>query len=179
MLHLQHIKLNKNNNEKMKESVIDKKNELIEGFVDSLYYQIKLTEKYAKMLAKQLEEKLEMDITLDELTALATISQYNGEIHQRDLAKLILKDRANTGRMLNNLEKKGYIKREEKTKNKRQANIITVTDEGMIAINYLTKIIKPMFDDVHAKMKKTEIEHLKTGLINLRKIMKETIEIHI
>ena len=56
MLHLQHIKLNKNTDIKMGNIIVDKKNELIEGFVNSLYYQIKLTEKYAKMLAKQLEE---------------------------------------------------------------------------------------------------------------------------
>ena len=163
----------------MKIDVVDTKNELIEGFVDSLYYQIKLTEKCAKMLAKQLEENLNMEITLDELTALATIKQYNGEIHQRDLAKMILKDRSNTGRMLDNLEKKGLIKREEKTKNKRQANIITVTEEGMITISSLTKILKPIFDEVHYKMDKKEIEYLKKGLIKLRKVMKETIEIEI
>ena len=80
------------------------KKNLAEGFIDSLYYQIKLTEKCSKILAKQLEEKLELEITLDELTALATINLHNGEIHQRDLAKILLKDRANTGRMLNNLE---------------------------------------------------------------------------
>lgn len=42
--------------------------------------------------------------------ALDTISCNKG-ICQRDLAKLILKDRANTGRILNSLEEKGFIKR--------------------------------------------------------------------
>ena len=67
----------------------DTKNNLAEGFIDSLYYQIKLTEKCSKILAKQLEEKLELEISLDELTALATINLHNGEIHQRDLAKIL------------------------------------------------------------------------------------------
>lgn len=163
----------------MEDSTLTLKNELAKGFVDSLYYQIKLTEKCAKILARQLEEKLELEITLDELTALGTISQYNGEIHQRDLAQMILKDRANTGRMLDNLEEKGLIKREEKTKNKRQANIITITEDGVITLESLTKIIKPMFDDVHKKMKSEEIEYLKNGLKKLRKVMTETLEIHI
>ena len=152
-------------------------NELIQGFTDSLYYQIKLTEKCAKMLARQLEEQLDLPITLDELTALGTINRYNGEIHQRDLAKMILKDRANTGRLLNNLEKNGLIIREEKTKNKRQAHIITITEDGLITLKSLTKIIMPMFDEVYKKMSNEEIEYLKNGLKKLRQVMTELIKI--
>ena len=151
---------------------------LAEGFIGSLYYQIKLTEKCSKILAKQLEEKLELEITLDELTALATINHHNGEIHQRDLAKILLKDRANTGRMLNNLENKGYISRIEKTKNKRQANIINITNKGMETLNTMTGIIRPMFDNVHNKMN-YDINYLKAGLTELRELMKQEIDIEI
>ena len=156
-----------------------KNNELAQGFIDSLYYQIKLTEKCSKLLAKQLENKLELEITLDELTALGTINMYDGEIHQRDLARILLKDRPNTGRMLNNLESKGYIIRTEKTKNKRQAHIITLTEKGVETLEYLTRIIKPLFDDVHKKLSEFDIEYLKNGIIKLREAMAETIEIHI
>jgi DNA-binding MarR family transcriptional regulator len=154
------------------------KKNLAEGFINSLYYQIKLTEKCSKMLAKQLEDNLELEITLDELTALATISMHNGEIHQRDLAKILLKDRANTGRMLNNLDKNGYIKRVEKTKNKRQANMINLTEKGTKTLDKLTDIIRPMFDNVHNKMT-FDIDYLKKGLIELRELMKQEIDIHI
>lgn len=156
----------------------DTKNNLAEGFIDSLYYQIKLTEKCSKILAKQLEEKLELEISLDELTALATINLHNGEIHQRDLAKILLKDRANTGRLLNNLEKKGYIHRIEKTKNKRQANIINLTEKGLTTLDKLTDIIRPMFDNVHERMT-YDITYLKEGLTQLRELMKEEIDIQI
>ena len=152
---------------------------LAKGFIDSLYYQIKLTEKYCKILAKQLEESLDLEITLDELTALSIINMYDGEIHQRDLARIILKDRANTGRLLNNLEEKGYIERFEKTKNKRQANMITLTENGMITLEKIGNIIMPMFDEVHSKMNDSDIENIKNGLKNLRDLMKETVEIHI
>lgn len=154
------------------------KKNLAEGFIDSLYYQIKLTEKCSKILAKQLEEKLELEITLDELTALATINLHNGEIHQRDLAKILLKDRANTGRMLNNLENKGYIKRIETTKNKRQVNIINLTNKGEKILDKLSNIIKPMFDNVHKNMT-YDIDYLKKGLTQLREMMKKEIELHI
>lgn len=154
------------------------KDKFAEDFIESLYYQIKLTEKYSKMLAKQLEEKLELEITLDELTALATINHYNGEIHQRDLAKILLKDRANTGRMLNNLEMQGYVSRIEKTKNKRQANIINLTEKGIETLDKLTSIVRPMFDNVHKKMT-YDIDYLKNGLTQLRELMREEIDIQI
>lgn len=159
-------------------SIKEKNNNIAKGFIDSLYYQIKLTEKCSKILAKQLEEKLNLEITLDELTALSTISLYDGKIHQRDLAKILLKDRPNTGRMLNSLESKGYIQRVEQTKNKRQAYIINLTDKGISVLEHLTKIIKPMFDNVHSKMK-SDINYLKEGMIELRELMKEEIEIQI
>ena len=156
-----------------------KDNNIAQGFIDSLYYQIKLTEKCSKILAKQLEEKLELEITLDELTALGTINMYNGEIHQRDLARILLKDRPNTGRMLNNLEEKGYIKRIEKTKNKRQSNIIMLTPKGVNTLEELTRIIRPMFDDVHERLAEFDVDYLKKGIQRLREAMAETIEIHI
>ena len=159
-------------------TTINNKKNLAEGFIDSLYYQIKLTEKCSKLLAKQLEEKLELEIKLDELTALATINLHNGEIHQRDLAKILLKDRANTGRMLNNLEEKGYINRIEKTKNKRQANMINLTEKGKETLDKLTDIIRPMFDNVHNSMT-YDIDYLKQGLTQLRELMKKEIDIQI
>lgn len=164
---------------KMKQKTNTKSSELTQGFIDSLYYQIKLTEKCSKLLAKQLEQKLELEITIDELTALGTINMYNGEIHQRDLARILLKDRPNTGRMLNNLENKGYIERIEKTKNKRQAHIIMLTEKGVETLEYLTQIVKPMYDDVHKKLSEFDIEYLKNGIKKLREAMTEAIEIHI
>lgn len=154
------------------------KEDLAQGFLDSLYYQIKLTEKCSRILAKQLEEKLNLEITLDELTALSVITLHNGEIHQRDLAKILLKDRANTGRMLNNLEKNGFIERFEKTKNKRQSFMINLTKKGAETLERLTNIIKPMFAEVHSKLKYDK-EYLKNGIIQLRELMKEVTEIHI
>lgn len=175
---MQHIKLNniiadKNMEEKQKN------HKLAKGFKDSLYYQIKLTERFCKTLAKQLEDKLELPLTLNELTILSTITQCSGEIHQRDLAQMILKDRANTGRMLDSLEEKDCIKRKESIKNGRRVNIISITDNGTKLLNELTDIVKPIFDDIDEKIGLEELEYIKSFFVRMRDIMKETIEIHI
>lgn len=175
---MQHIKLNNIITDKNMEAKL-KNNELAKGFKDSLYYQIKLTERFCKTLAKQLEEKLELSLSLNELTILSTISQYSGEIHQRDLAQMILKDRANTGRMLDNLEKKGCIKREESVKNGRRARFISITEYGEQELSELTHIVKPIFEEIDEKIGLEELEHIKSFFIRMREIMRETIEIHI
>ena len=87
-------------------------------YTDSIHYELEQTSRLMKKLTNQLFEKLGIDLTIDEYSALDTVS-VNAGICQRDLAKLILKDRANTGRILNTLEQKGFITRFIDTKNNR------------------------------------------------------------
>lgn len=152
---------------------------IVRKFTDSIYYQIKLTEKCCKMLGKQIEEKLDLEISLDELTALGILNSRNGEMSQRDLAKMILKDRANTGKLLNVLEEKGYIYREEVIKNKRQAKAVTVTKSGQEIIEKTRRNVEPIFDEMSRKLSQEEYNCVRTILEKFREIVKETIEIHI
>ena len=46
------------------------------------------------------------------------------------MAKLILKDRANTGKLLDTLEAKGLVKRELTVKNNRPVKIVSITENG-------------------------------------------------
>ena len=71
-----------------------------------------------KLAAANMFNKLKLNIGVEEYGALDVISCNEG-ICQRDLAKIILKDRANTGRIVNTLEEKGFITRSADTKNNR------------------------------------------------------------
>jgi DNA-binding MarR family transcriptional regulator len=161
------------------EQTTTKRETLAQDFLESLYYHIKLTEKYCKLLAKQVEHNFSLPITLDELTALGIIKMYKGTIHQRDLAKIILKDRANTGKMLTNLESHGYIKRHEITKNKRLANALDITQKGLDIIDTMQYKVKPVFDEITNKVSAEELQSTKDFLTKYRNIMKEAIEIDI
>lgn len=87
-------------------------------YTDSIYYDIELTARIMKLLGTQVFENLKIGITPEEHAALDTIFCHPG-ICQRDLAKLILKDRANTGRILHSLESKNLITRTIDMKNNR------------------------------------------------------------
>ena len=113
--------------------MIDKSGEVMisksKHFTDTIFYQVELTARYTKMLGTQLFGKLGVGLTIEEFSALDTISA-NDELCQRDLAKLILKDRANTGKLLDSLEQKGLITRELSVKNNRPVKILKITKEG-------------------------------------------------
>ena len=76
-----------------------------EHYIESIYYKLEQTAKYCRYLGYQIFQNLDTPITMDEFVALDVIMVHGG-ICQRELAKIILKDRANTGRILNSLEKK-------------------------------------------------------------------------
>ena len=78
------------------------------SYIESIYYQIRLTARYLKMCSMQIFEKINAEITFDEFIALEILRQ-EGVMCHRDLAKLLLKDRANTGKIAQSLEKKGLI----------------------------------------------------------------------
>ena len=74
-------------------------------FTDTIFYQIELTARYSKMLGTQLFGNLGIDLSVSEFSALDMIWA-NDSLCQRDLAKLLLIDRANTGKLLDSLEQK-------------------------------------------------------------------------
>ncbi len=151
----------------------------MDKYTDTMYYQIKLTEKLCKILCKQLEETLNLPITIDEYTILNIIDEHNGNIHQRDIAKMLFKDRANTGKMLNKLEEKGYISKQEETRNKRQVNILTVTKEGQEIIKTIRSEIAPIFERIEKRISKEDENVAKRHMQNIRDIITESIEIDI
>lgn len=147
-------------------------------FTESLAYEVKLTEKYSKMLGLQLFAKLGAPVSPEEFLVLDVVST-NPDVCQRDLAKLIIKDRANTGRLLESLEKKGLIRRIVDVKNNRLVKKIVLTDEGEdILYTWLDKII-PVFDVLYDKFSQEEINQAKDVLRRMRDTFQEIVDIQI
>ena len=142
-----------------------------EHFIDSIYYQLEQTAKYCRSLGMQLFQKLNLPINLDEFVVLDTLLGHEG-ICQRDLAKLILKDRPSTGRLLNSLEEKGFIKRFVDTKNNRLVKKMKLTSAGIETTEKVTIIIKNYMD----KLPKVLSDDDKLELINSIKKFRESLE---
>lgn len=142
-----------------------------EHYTESIYYQLEQTAKYCRYLGMQIFQKLNIPLTMDEFVALDVINTNDG-ICQRELAKLILKDRPNTGRILNTLEDKGYIKRFVDTKNNRLVRRMSLTEEGYKVTNEVTEVLR----DYINKLPKVFSEDDKQELMSSLKKFKESLE---
>lgn len=147
-------------------------------YTDTIHYELENTAKLMRMLALQLFDKLHISLSFDECIALDLIACNEG-ICQRDLAKKILKDRANTGRILDSLEKKGFIKRFVDLKNNRLVKKMTINEDGLNLLNEITTKIKSYIDNVTTAVSKDEIKNMRDTLklfrLNLEKVVETNI----
>lgn len=122
-------------------------------YTDSIHYEMEQTVRIMKKLSVQTFHKLNIEIAPDEYSTLDTIS-INAGICQRDLAKLILKDRANTGRILDSLEAKGYITRFIDTKGNRLVKKVGITELGYNELNAINKKLESHFNNLAGSLLK-------------------------
>ena len=147
-------------------------------FNDQIFHQVELTARYTKMLGVQLFGKLGIGLTIEEFSTLDTLS-VNEDLCQRDLAKLILKDRANTGKLLDSLELKGLIERELSVKNNRPVKILKISSKGKKVYNDVYEKLTPHHKFVEEKIANTDLAKLGELLKDLREILEDTIDIGI
>lgn len=128
-----------------------KKEKEIQHYIDSVLYSMDLVLKCFNLRGVQFFNELNIGITSEQFIVLDTIYCNDG-IYQRDLSKLVLKDRSNTTRILNVLEKNGFVERSVGTQKNRLVKNIFITQKGknMIDDNMhkLHEAFSELFDDV-------------------------------
>ncbi len=147
-------------------------------YTDSIHYELEQTSRLMKKVTTQLFEKLEIGLSLDEYAALDTVS-VNAGICQRDLARLILKDRANTGRILDSLEQKGFITRFIDTKNNRLVKKMGITERGLKELDTINKKVKQYLESVTKTISDEDIERVQETLKSFRLELEKVVEINI
>ena len=150
----------------------------IKHYTETIYYEMELTARVMKMMAAQFFSNLDLGLIPDEYITLDVIA-CNDNICQRDLAKLILKDRANTGRIVESLEKKGFITRVADTKNNRLVRKLSLTENGINIISKITNLIKVKLEETSNIISEEEILKLKKGIIAFRGSLEKLIELKI
>ncbi|MBR1460631.1 MarR family transcriptional regulator [bacterium] len=147
-------------------------------YINTIYYKIEQAAKYCRHLGTQIFDKLCLHLTLDEFATLDTISLY-GEICQRDLAKLILKDRPSTGRILNSLDERGFITRFADTKNNRLVRKMKLTKEGSKILEKASKILKEYLADLPQVLTDSERDNLEHSIQMLKQGLEKEVEMNI
>ena len=149
-----------------------------EHYTESVFYQLEQTARYCKFLGLQLFKKLKLEITPDEFAALDVIMLNDG-ICQRDLAKLLLKDRPNTGRILNSLENFGYVERSTDKRNNRTVKKMRLTSLGKKRTLEISKVLKIYLGDVSNIFPEEKRESLIELVTSFRCSLKSQVEIKI
>lgn len=144
----------------------------VNHFTDSIIHEIIKTAIYSRVKGSQYFNKFNIGITFEQYLALDTIS-FNPDICQRDLSKLILKDRSNTGRILNILEENGFIERTVETKQNRLVKNMKVTEKGQKILDDNKETMKQDFKKIFELMKEEEFDQLRYLLQKFRKILSQ------
>lgn len=147
-------------------------------YVDSIFYLMEQTVTYSKIKGAQFFNELSMGVTIDQFTALDAI-YCNENICQRDLSKIILKDRSNTGRILNILEEKGFINREIETKGKRLVKKIYITDKGKKLVEESIPKLRKAFLHVFEEVSEEEFLTLRNILGKMKESLSKTTSMQI
>lgn len=149
-----------------------------EHYIESIYYQLEQTARYCRYLGSQIFQKLDMPVSMDEFVTMDTISLNDG-MCQRELAKLILKDRANTGRILNSLEEKGYIERFVDTKNNRLVRKMRLTPEGREITTKVSKVLREYIEKLPKVLSENDKFEIMESLKRFREDLEQEVEMKI
>lgn len=147
-------------------------------YTESIFYQFEQTAKYCRYLGVQVFQKLNMSVTPDEFSALDVIMLNEG-ICQRELAKIILKDRPSTGRILDSLEKKGYVERFVDTKNNRLVRRVKLTDIGKTVTEDTSNKLRDYISHLPKVFSDEDKEKLKDLIIRFRESLEKEVEMKI
>lgn len=150
----------------------------VEHFYDSIFHEIIKTAIYARVKGAQYFNKLNLGITFEQYIALDAISAQEN-ICQRDLSKLILKDRSNTSRILNVMENQGFIERKVETKKNRLIKKIYITQKGKDLLNVHGSIIKKDTIDLFKNIPQEDFDNLRVILKKIRGCISEETSMQI
>ncbi len=147
-------------------------------YENSLFYQINSTAKYFDKLFDQFFKELNLGITGTEHLALCVVMQTKN-CCLRDLAKIILKDRANTGKLAYKLEKMGLVNIELKTKENKLVKILTVTERGKEVCETAYNKIFPLVEQIKTEVTQEKIEDTIKNLVSFRQTVKKVVKMDI
>ncbi|MBQ9244700.1 MarR family transcriptional regulator [bacterium] len=147
-------------------------------YTDSMFFQIRLTSRYLTLMGNQAFEKLSFPISFEEYMILDTIA-YNEGICHRDLAKMLLRDRSNIGKIAASLEQKELIAVIPDIRNNRSIKKLKVTPSGIELCNKMYKKLEPYINILNKELKKEEQEMISKSMEKCRKILDEIVETQI
>ena len=133
----------------------------------SVSFNISKTAAYLKFAALNGLKKYNLDdLTLDQYELLYILLENDG-LYQRQLGRILLKDRPNVTRLVNILLDKNFVIKRPDLENKK-VHRIYITQKGIDKISGLAPLKEVMADKLLSGISETEIENLLSTLEKIR-----------
>lgn len=127
-------------------------------YTETIIYSTDRILKSLKSVLTQYINNLDIGITAEQYTVLDTI-YCNPDICQRELSKILLKDKSNTTRILKVLENAHLITRKATKRNNRLINSLKITTNGKKIIDDNMKYIKDFLTQMFKNISDDEIDN--------------------
>jgi DNA-binding MarR family transcriptional regulator len=147
-------------------------------YAESIWFQIRLTSRYLNLMGNQAFEKLNFSISFDDYILLDIIANHE-DICPRDLARMLLRDRSNVGKIVSGLEDKKLIKVKADIRNNRSVKKLRITDKGIKLCNEMYLKIQPYIDVMNKVISEKDQKKVASLLEKCRKTLDEIVETQI
>lgn len=137
-------------------------------FEESILYQIVKT---GRKLVHRINRRFTQtgsDLTTHQAAMLQFISIKQGEVIQNELAELTDKDKSGVLRMLDILERKGYVTRNADP-NDRRKNVIEITDKANAVIKILNQLEQEEIENVVKGISAEDMATCRKVLLEIQK----------
>ncbi len=147
-------------------------------YEDSIIYQINSSAKYFDKLFEQFFKEINIGVTAAEHLALMIVHDTK-DCCQRDLARVLLKDRANTGKLAKSLEEKGLIEIKATIKNNRAVKILTITKKGKKLAKESMELFEPLKNKIEQEFSKEKLNDITKSLQDFTQLISKTLKVNI
>ena len=132
-------------------------------YEDSIIYQINSSAKHFDKLFEQFFKEINIGVTAAEHLALMVVHDKK-DCCQRDLARVLLKDRANTGKLAKSLEEKGLIK------------IEATTEKGKKLAKNSMNLFEPIKEQIEKELSKEKLNEMTKTLYEFTQLISKTLK---
>ena len=142
--------------------------------INSLFYDLDQASRICRLFGEQnFKKNCKHDLVFDEFLILDYVT-LNPECCQMDLTNALLKGKSHVSKILNQLAKKGYVKRIQDTKNNRIIKKIIITDNGNKIFKDTELQMKKILSVIEETLDKAEVERCRKFLQNIKQAIKDT-----
>lgn len=152
-------------------------NDTYKKIEDHLPYQIDYTANFNKSFRREHQAQfISSELTADEL-AILFILECEPDVTQSELAKFLFKGKAHVGKILNDMEKREYIKRVADTRNNIIIKRNEITQKGMEICKKGHKVGKEIEQKMSEEFSQEDLKQFISYLKRYQKVLNSIVDV--